>query len=101
VEIVDVHAATASFQRGAAFHPDRVGRLADDVGMRDVVAVTGVAGIGFTVSLFITELAFEPRSSSTDAAEGGRAHHLGSRDDGGRLAVLPPCRGRLRDAVVP
>jgi NhaA family Na+:H+ antiporter len=36
-----------------------IGRLPDGVGWRGIVSVAAVAGIGFTVSIFVTELAFD------------------------------------------
>jgi NhaA family Na+:H+ antiporter len=42
-------------------------RLADALGLRDLVPVAFLTGIGFTVSLLITELSF-PDSGHTDAA---------------------------------
>jgi NhaA family Na+:H+ antiporter len=47
-----------------------LGRLPDGVTPRDVPAVAAVAGIGFTVSLFIAELAF-PEGFGADAARVG------------------------------
>jgi NhaA family Na+:H+ antiporter len=47
-----------------------VGRLPDDVGWRHVIGLGAVAGIGFTVSLFITELAFERADLQDDAKLG-------------------------------
>jgi NhaA family Na+:H+ antiporter len=59
---------------GAAWFATRVGlaRLPDGATWPMMVAVSAVAGIGFTVSLFIAELAFEP----------------GPLQDGARLGVL-------------
>lgn len=37
----------------------RIGRLPDGVGAGEVIGMAMVAGIGFTVSLFVTELAFD------------------------------------------
>ena len=37
-----------------------LGRLADDVGWGDLTGMGMTAGIGFTVALFIAELAFPP-----------------------------------------
>ena len=48
----------------------RLGRLPEGVSPRDVPAVAAVAGIGFTVSLFIAELAF-PEGFGADAARVG------------------------------
>jgi NhaA family Na+:H+ antiporter len=43
-------------------------RLPDSIGMRDLVPVGFLAGIGFTVSLLITELSF-PDTEHTDGAK--------------------------------
>jgi NhaA family Na+:H+ antiporter len=48
----------------------RVARLPDDVGWMHVVAVAAVAGIGFTVSLFIAALAFEEAARVEEAKVG-------------------------------
>ncbi len=48
----------------------RLGELPPGVGPRHLVGVAGLAGIGFTVSLFITGLAFEEQAL-TDAAKVG------------------------------
>jgi NhaA family Na+:H+ antiporter len=47
-----------------------LGELPPQVGMRQVVGVSGLAGIGFTVSLFITGLAFTD-ARLADAAKVG------------------------------
>ena len=43
--------------------------LSPDIGWRDVAAVGVLAGIGFTVALLITELAYESDTSRLDAAK--------------------------------
>ncbi|HVE68959.1 MAG TPA: Na+/H+ antiporter NhaA [Solirubrobacteraceae bacterium] len=43
---------------GASWLANRVGRLPLPVGFPTVVAAAGVAGIGFTISLFVADLAF-------------------------------------------
>jgi NhaA family Na+:H+ antiporter len=48
----------------------RLGRLPEGAGRRHLVGVAAVAGIGFTVSLFITELAF-PGGELEDLAKVG------------------------------
>ena len=48
-----------------------IGRLPADIGWRHVVGMAGLAGIGFTVSLFITGLAFEDDVALQDAAKVG------------------------------
>jgi len=48
----------------------RIGELPDGVGLRSVFGVSALAGIGFTVSLFITPLAYED-SGLADAAKIG------------------------------
>jgi Na+:H+ antiporter, NhaA family len=50
----------------------RLGALPDDVTMRHVLGLAALAGIGFTVSLFIAELAYEP----------------GAMQDGAKIGVL-------------
>jgi NhaA family Na+:H+ antiporter len=45
-----------------------VGRLPSGVTVRQLVGVAGVAGIGFTVSLFIAGLAFPPEAPGLEAA---------------------------------
>jgi NhaA family Na+:H+ antiporter len=47
-----------------------IGRLPEDLGWRDVVGLGALAGIGFTVSLFITGLAFD-EATLRDQAELG------------------------------
>jgi NhaA family Na+:H+ antiporter len=46
------------------------GRLPDDLGWRHVVGLGALAGIGFTVSLFISGLAYDAAGEATDAALG-------------------------------
>jgi Na+:H+ antiporter, NhaA family len=48
----------------------RVGALPDDLTMRHVLGLAALAGIGFTVSLFIAELAY-PGSDLVDLAKVG------------------------------
>jgi Na+:H+ antiporter, NhaA family len=48
----------------------RIGRLPDGVGGRELVGTAAVAGIGFTVSLFIADLAFDDPALVTDAKVG-------------------------------
>jgi Na+:H+ antiporter, NhaA family len=48
----------------------RVGALPDDLTMRHVLGLAALAGIGFTVSLFIAELAY-PGSDLIDLAKVG------------------------------
>ncbi len=43
---------------GATWLASRVGRLPMTVGLPSIVAAAGVAGIGFTISLFVADLAF-------------------------------------------
>ena len=47
-----------------------LGRLPDGAGWRHIVGVGAVAGIGFTVSLFIAGLAFDTQSLQADAKIG-------------------------------
>ena len=56
-----VLALTSLLHFGGAWLVTRIRgvRLADILGWRDILAVGIVAGVGFTVSLLITELAFE------------------------------------------
>ena len=63
-KFLGIAAATAVARRTGA------GRLPDGVTGADVPAVAAVAGIGFTVSLFIAELAF-PEGPGADAARVG------------------------------
>jgi Na+:H+ antiporter, NhaA family len=46
------------------------GRLPDDLAWRHVVGLGALAGIGFTVSLFISGLAYDSPADATDAALG-------------------------------
>jgi NhaA family Na+:H+ antiporter len=48
----------------------RVGALAPGVSWSSLLGVASIAGIGFTVSLFITELAFDDPTVTTDAKLG-------------------------------
>lgn len=45
----------------------RIGRLPDGVGAGEVIGMAMVAGIGFTVSLFVTGLAFDSAALQADA----------------------------------
>lgn len=45
--------------------------LPDNVGWRHIIGVSFIAGIGFTMSLFIAELTFEPGSPYLDSAKIG------------------------------
>ena len=47
-----------------------VGRLPDDVGWASVTGTAAVAGIGFTVSIFVTDLAFRNAALATQARIG-------------------------------
>ncbi|HUE95635.1 MAG TPA: Na+/H+ antiporter NhaA [Longimicrobiaceae bacterium] len=47
-----------------------LGRLPSECGWRHVVGVSAVAGVGFTVSLFIAELAFEDPALAVEAKVG-------------------------------
>ena len=47
-----------------------LGRLPDGAGWRHIAGVGAVAGIGFTVSLFIAGLAFDTQSLQADAKIG-------------------------------
>ncbi|HYG73262.1 MAG TPA: Na+/H+ antiporter NhaA, partial [Actinomycetota bacterium] len=47
-----------------------VGRLPEGVSWRHLAGTAAVAGIGFTVSLFITELAFADAGSAAEAKIG-------------------------------
>jgi NhaA family Na+:H+ antiporter len=49
----------------------RIGRLPEGMGQVHLVALAGVAGIGFTVSLFVAELAYPDEAGFTDAAKIG------------------------------
>ncbi len=48
-----------------------IGRMPEGVTWRMVVGLSALAGIGFTVALFVTGLAFEPGSVSADLAKTG------------------------------
>jgi Na+:H+ antiporter, NhaA family len=63
-KIVGITAATLLARRTG------LGALPEDVTPRQVVAVSAVAGIGFTVSLFITSLAFDRAALAADAKIG-------------------------------
>ncbi len=63
-KIVGISAATFLAQKTG------LGRLPEGVTTRQVVAVSAVAGIGFTVSLFITSLAFTDDALIADAKVG-------------------------------
>jgi NhaA family Na+:H+ antiporter len=47
-----------------------IGRLPERVGGRELLGTAAVAGIGFTVSLFIADLAFDDPALVTDAKVG-------------------------------
>lgn len=47
-----------------------VGQLPPGIGNRHILAMAGVAGIGFTVSLFATDLAFDDPSLADQARLG-------------------------------
>jgi NhaA family Na+:H+ antiporter len=47
-----------------------VGTLPEGIGLRSVLGVAALAGIGFTVSLFITPLAYDDRTLVNAAKHG-------------------------------
>ena len=57
---------------GAAWFAVRlqVARIPDELGWRDIAGVGVLTGIGFTVALFITELAFHEGASAEQAKVG-------------------------------
>ena len=55
-----------------------IGSLPEGLGMRDVIGVGAVAGIGFTVSLFVAELAFTQPLLREEAKVGILAGSLGA-----------------------
>jgi NhaA family Na+:H+ antiporter len=65
----------------------RLGMLASGVGWSSLIAVASVAGIGFTVSLFISELAFDDPRVTTDAKLGVLAASIISAILGSALIV--------------
>lgn len=71
--------------------------LPADVGVRDIVGVAAIAGIGFTVSLFITDLAFVDPELIGDAKLGIVAGSVTSAAVG--VAVLAGIRRRRRSAT--
>jgi len=72
----------------------RLGRLPPGVRPRQIVGVAAVAGIGFTVSLFIAELSFEGTRNLGDAKIGILAGSLLS----GVIGVLILVRRRRQPA---
>jgi NhaA family Na+:H+ antiporter len=76
-----------------------VGSLPDGVRWRSVVSVASIAGIGFTVSLFVTELAFDDESIVADAKIGVLAASILSAIVGATLALTAGRRDRSRQVV--
>ena len=75
------------------------GRLPDGARWGHVMGVGAVAGIGFTVSLFITGLAFDDITIQDDAKIGILAASIISALAGAAIlagVALPPARSRLR-----
>ena len=70
----------------------RLGRLPDEVRWQHVVGVAGLAGIGYTVSLFIADVAFESQVLSDAAKLGILAGSLASAAVGGAILRLSPRR---------
>ncbi|MEY9487229.1 NhaA family Na+:H+ antiporter [Streptomyces calvus] len=66
--------------------------LSDDLEWADVFAVATLAGIGFTVSLLIGELAFEGDAAMTDSVKGRRPGRLADRHGPGDGAAEDPER---------
>lgn len=67
-----------------------IGRLPDGVTTRHIVGMAGIAGIGFTVSIFITGLAFDDPGLTDDAKIGVLAASLVAAGLGG--LILRPRR---------
>jgi NhaA family Na+:H+ antiporter len=72
----------------------RLGRLPSGVRARQIVGVAAVAGIGFTVSLFIAELSFAGTQHLGDAKIGIMAASLFSGFLGALVLVRRPARDR-------
>jgi len=73
----------------------RAGTLPDDVERREVAGVAALGGIGFTVSLFITGLAFEEQALQDAAKVGIFAGSLLSAMLGAAIFVFQARRKRL------
>ena len=71
--------------------------LSDDLKWRDVFAVSVLAGVGFTVSLLISELAFRNNAYLLDLAKA--AVLLGSLISAAVAAVLLRRRDRFYDQL--
>jgi Na+/H+ antiporter NhaA len=87
---------------GAALFAQRVGvgSLPTGVGSRDVLGVGAVAGIGFTVSLFVAELAFGDAVLQEEAKVGILAGSLAAAVIGW-LILAAPRRAGPPDAGTP
>jgi NhaA family Na+:H+ antiporter len=80
-----------------------LGELPQGVTWRALVGVASIAGIGFTVSLFVTELAFDDETIIADAKLGVLAASLVSAAIGSALVVAARRRvgsAELEDQVV-
>jgi Na+:H+ antiporter, NhaA family len=70
----------------------RLGRLPEGVGFREVPGVAALGGIGFTVSLFITDLAFKDVALQAQAKIGILAGSTVAALVGAALLVKRPAR---------
>jgi Na+:H+ antiporter, NhaA family len=77
----------------------RFGRLPGDMRMREVWGIACVAGIGFTVSLFISDLAFDEPALATQAKLGIFAGSLASGAVGALMLRVMLRRSGMASAV--
>ncbi len=71
-----------------------LGRLPDGVRWGHILGVASVAGIGFTVSLFITDLAFDSPALQDDAKIGTLAASVVAAISGATVLVVAARRAR-------
>ena len=77
------------------------GRLPDQVDTRQVWGVAALGGIGFTVSLFIAQLAYEDADTASTAKVGIFAGSLLSATVGAVMLLIAAARANRRDTARP